>query len=100
MPLAETQAGAESQYCSVAVHALFPLHLQVSLLSPSAPVLTYSDFRVFSQDWVSKTRGEICLGGAVFVFFFCLRKTSCVKMGKWFLNKPLLFKENNRCRGF
>lgn len=55
MPLAEMQAGAESQYYSVSAHTLFPLHLQVSSLSPSAPVLTYSDFKVFCQDRVSET---------------------------------------------
>lgn len=38
--LAEALAGAESRYCSGSIHTLFPFHLCVSPLSPSAPALT------------------------------------------------------------
>lgn len=49
---------------------LFPLHLQVSPLSPSVPVLTYSSTsKCFSRTGYPKLFDKICLGGAVFAFF-------------------------------
>lgn len=78
----------------------FPLHLPSF---PSQPFSTSVNFTLASKcsasTWYPKLLDKSALAGQLLLFLY-FRRTLCFKRGRRFLNKPLLFRENNRCWGF